>query len=84
MIPILCMLGALTIMIVGLIANWLHPTKVGKYAVSVGIVAFTVFALLCICINAGASTDITSINERHEDLMLYYSTVTNSDNEYVP
>ena len=83
MIPILCMLGALTIMIVGLIANWLHPTKVGKYAVSVGIVAFTVFALLCICINAGAKTDITSITERHEDLMLYYSTVTNSNNEYV-
>ena len=83
MVPILCMLGALTLMIVGLIANWLHPTKVGKYAVSVGIVAFTIFALLCICLNAGAKTDITSITERYEDLMLYHSTVVNSDNEYV-
>lgn len=83
MIPISILLGAIVVMTVAAISIWLHPTKLAKGIVGGALVIAIIFAIFCIALNAGAKSELNYLTVRYDDLMLYYNTVVNSENEYV-
>lgn len=83
MIILITLLSAIVVMAVAAITIWLFPTKIAKSVMAGAFVIAFLFAILAIVMNAGARSDLQSMAERYDDLMLYYNTVVYSDNEYV-
>ncbi len=83
MIILITLLCSIIIMAVAAITIWLFPTKIAK-CIWVGAFVVALMAIiLAISMGAGARSDLQSVAERYDDLMLYYNTVVYSDNEYV-
>lgn len=83
MIPVSILLGAIVIIVIAAITIWLHPTKIAKGAIATAIIIAVCAAILCFAMNAGAKSDLDSLAYRYDNLMLYYNTIVNSENEYV-
>lgn len=83
MIVLCTLLCAIIIMAVAAITIWLFPTKIAKFIMIGAFVVALMSMLLAISMGAGARSDLQSMAERYDDLMLYYNTVVYSDNEYV-
>ena len=83
MIVLCTLLCAIIIMAVAAITIWLFPTKIAKFIMIGAFVVALMSILLAISMGAGARSDLQSMAERYDDLMLYYNTVVYSDNEYV-
>lgn len=83
MIVLCTLLSAIIIMAVAAITIWLFPTKIAKGIMIGAFVVALMAILLAISMGAGARSDLQSMTERYDDLMLYYNTVVYSDNEYV-
>lgn len=83
MIILVTLLCAIIIMAVAAITIWLFPTKIAKFVLVGAFVIAIMAIILTISVGAGARSDLQSVTERYDDLMLYYNTVVYSDNEYV-
>lgn len=83
MIILVTLLCAIIIMAVAAITIWLSPTKIAKFVLIGAFVVTIMTIILTILMGAGARSDLQSVAERYDDLMLYYNTVVYSDNEYV-
>ena len=83
MIVLCTLLCAIIIMAVAAITIWLFPTKIAKFIMIGAFVVALMSILLAISMGAGARSDLQSMAEQYDDLMLYYNTVVYSDNEYV-
>lgn len=83
MIVLCTLLSAIIIMAIAAITIWLFPTKIAKGIIVGAFIVVVCFAIAAIVIDAGAKSDLQSMAERYDDLMLYYNTVVYSDNEYV-
>lgn len=83
MIILVTLLCAIIIMAVAAITIWLFPTKIAKFVLVGAFVVAIMAIILTISVGAGARSDLQSVAERYDDLMLYYNTVVYSDNEYV-
>lgn len=83
MIVLCTLLCSIIIMAVAAITIWLFPTKIAKFIMIGAFVVALMSILLAISMGAGARSDLHSMAERYDDLMLYYNTVVYSDNEYV-
>ena len=83
MIILVTLLCAIIIMAVAAITIWLFPTKIAEFVLVGAFVVAIMAIILTISVGAGARSDLQSVAERYDDLMLYYNTVVYSDNEYV-
>ena len=83
MIILVTLLCAIIIMAVAAITIWLFPTKIAEFVLVGAFVVAIMAIILTISVGAGARSDLQSVAERYDDLMLYYNTVGYSDNEYV-
>lgn len=83
MIILVTLLCSIIIMAVAAITIWLFPTKIAKCIWVGAFVVALMTVILAISMSAGARSDLQSVAERYDDLMLYYNTVVYSDNEYV-
>lgn len=83
MIVLCTLLCAIIIMAVAAITIWLFPTKIAKFILVGAFVVAIMAIILTISMGAGARSDLQSVAEQYDDLMLYYNTVVYSDNEYV-
>lgn len=69
--------------VVAAITIFLHPTKIAKQIVALGIFLCVITGAVCGLGTAICHSDIAKAKAEHEDLMLYYYTVVNSNNEYL-
>lgn len=83
MIVLITLLCAIIVIAIAAITIWLFPTKIAKFILVGAFVIALMSILLAISMGAGARSDLQSMVERYDDLMLYYNTVVYSDNEYV-
>lgn len=83
MIVLITLLCAIIVIAIAAITIWLFPTKIAKFILVGAFVVALMSILLAISMGAGARSDLQSMADRYDDLMLYYNTVVYSDNEYV-
>ena len=83
MIILITLLCAIIVIAIAAITIWLFPTKIAKFILVGAFVVALVSIPLAILMGAGARSDLQSMADRYDDLMLYYNTVVYSDNEYV-
>lgn len=80
----MCSFAAVVILTtVAAITIFLHPTKLAKQIVAIGILLCIFIGAICGISTAVCRSDIAKAKARYDDLMLYYYTVEMSSNEYL-
>lgn len=69
--------------VVAAITIFLHPTKLAKQIVAVGVILCIIIGAVCGISTAICRSDIAKAKAEYDDLMLYYYTVEVSSNEYL-
>lgn len=69
--------------VVAAITIFLHPTKLAKNLVAVGVVLCIIIGSICGIANLCAKSNVRNLQAEYDDLMLYYVTVVMSENEYI-
>ena len=83
MIPVCVLLSAIVVIIVAAITIFLHPTKLAKQVIVLATIIAFLFGVMSIIGWACCKSNQNGLVDNYNNLMLYYSTVNYSSNEFV-
>lgn len=83
MILVCSFIAVAILTVVAAITIFLHPTKLAKHVVTIGVLLCIIIGAVCGISTAICRSDIAKAKVEYDDLMLYYYTVEMSSNEYL-
>ena len=83
MIPVCVLLSAIVVIVIAAITIFLHPTKLAKQVIAIAVVIAFFFGVMSIIGWSCCKSAQEKLVDNYHDLMLYYSTVNYSSNEFV-